>query len=455
VILGCAALGVGLGALARAESRNRGGLAARPVPNLISRSQHRQAMAWVGGEAIDFEYNRTSPYVLAKNVCIWRRFDNCADYNDVLHHDVKNTPVSLNYTFEHFLKSTRMTSAQEKAQVPGATVLFTVAHCRRYFRWNNLEHFVQELIALANFMDRYGDELAENALVWEASTAMFTGTNNNGFATDWYIESLKSILPPGVNTKKTVAANTYTCEQIPLATGGGGDALCFESLVAFPEPRTCAPPAFNPSVCNHFKSRTYQKFGFSPAPDVSKHVLALIRTDSQGWSNHDDAANDIAEHVKQVGGTTTTVFLNRSSMSLQEQVRWFMDAGVVVTTHGAHETNLMFARAGSFHIEYFKRNHLSVDFSTIALSCGVNYIAVHAKDTVFPSASKCSYNRHFVDLPMPLDFQLELLPALQVALVVQGHVSPFMIRTVSNGWNSADSVEEALIQYNWTEGQCR
>jgi len=308
-----------------------------------------------------------------------------------------------------------------------------------------------ELIHLANFVDQYGHEFAERALVWQAPTSLFTG-RGSGFTTDWYIQSLRSLLLHGEDANKK--QHIYTCEQLPLATGEG-DALCFDKLVAFAEPEGSAafsPKAFNPSVCNHFKSRVYQRFGLSPVPDVSNHVLVLIRTDDQGWSNHDESAKEIAGYVKQVGGTSTTVFLNRSSMSLRDQVRWFMDAGVVVTTHGAHETNLMFARARSFHIEYFKKNHRSPTFSSVAVSCGIRYIAVHSKGTCL---SFQNWSRHYMNVPMPLDFNIELRPALEVALRVPGHAiqenvaytRPFCIRTVSEGWFCARDIEGAKRYY--------
>jgi len=451
LILGCATFGVGLSSFARARLRKRGQLAALSTPNLISRSQHHQeAMDWVGGGVAEFEYNGTLPYAIASNVCIRRRFDDCAMFTG---HN-QDSKVSLNYTFERYLKITRMTSADEQAKVAGSTMLFTVSHCAKYARWDNIAHFSRELIPFANLVYRYGHELAEHALVWEAPEAVFAGTNN-GFKTDWFIQSLASLMLHGTNANKTVATNIYNCEEVPLASARGGDALCFERLVAFPEPQTCLNLPFNPSVCDFFKSRVYQRFGLSPAPEASKHVLALIRTDDQGWSNYDDAARDIAGYVKQVGGTANIVFLNQSSMSLQEQVRWFMDAGVIVTTHGAHEMNLMFARAGSFHIEYFKQNHISFAFSSAAWSCGINYIAVHAKDTFFPRPAGEHYTRKYMNLPMPLDFHLELLPALQVAIGAATHdlkenatdIHPFLIRTVSKGWASADSLQEARSQY--------
>mmetsp|Transcript_25689 Transcript_25689/g.73383 ORF Transcript_25689/g.73383 Transcript_25689/m.73383 type:complete len:505 (-) Transcript_25689:243-1757(-) len=453
LLLTCAAFGLGLcsgAALLFAVFHETGQLRTSSAPRSVKATpQFHQQASWVGDGVTEFERNEKSPYAVARDVCVWRRFEDCMTFTD--RNDLNAT--SLRYTFEHFLKITPMTLPMKQAQIPGSTVLFTASHSKRYLRWNNIAHFANELIHLANFVDGYGHEFAERALVWQAPESLFTGAGS-GFTTDWYIQSVRSLLLHGeiANTTPFI----YTCDQVPLTTGKE-HALCFERLVAFAEPRISE---FNPSVCNHFKSRVYHRFGLSPAPDVSSHVLVLIRTDGQGWSNHDEAAEEIARYTKRVGGTIITAFLNRSRMTLKEQVRWFMDSGVVVTTHGAHEMNLMFARAGSFHIEYFKQNHVSGTFRKVAVSCGIRYIAAHAKGTRF---SLHTWTRKYLDIPMPLDFHLELQPALQFALGVdvQGiqenapNTHPVMIRTVSEGWMCADDSEAAAELYDGSSNHSR
>lgn len=326
--------------------------------------------------------------------------------------------------------------------VRGSTVLFTVAHVHNYFRWDNIAHFARELIPLANLLHESGAHLGQNALVWEASQEKFTG-NGSGFTTDWYVQSLASELEHG-------ASGLYTCEQVPFASGAEG-GLCFEKLVAFPEPQGIDPPTFSDrSVCTHFQSRVYQRFGLSqlPVSSVVRSGLVLIRTDNQGWSNSNQAASEIRSYFEGVGGRTNTVFLNQSSMTLREQVSWFMNAGVVVTTHGAHEMNLLFSRPDSILVEYFKKNHWSFAFSKVALSCGLRYIAVHSKDTDFSSKT-----RRYLNKARPLDFRVELQPVLKLAMGkatdgVQDYSDcPFLIRTVSKGWKCAASVAEAKMIY--------
>jgi len=404
---------------------------------------------------------------VAKDVCVRRRFDDCHEFTRN-HFGAK---VSLSHTFKHWLDIRPATPSDAPSKIKGSTVLFTVAHCGEFFRWSNIAHFARELIPLANFIDEHGRELAQNALVWEAARPQLVGSREvGGVLSDWYLETLASELLHGEQGHQSMAKRIYACEQVPLASRGGR-SLCFERLVAFPGPPSCPPPTFSrPSVCGGFRSRVYQRLGLRPAARPhAQRVLVLVRTDRQGWSNHDQAAADIASYVEGAGGSADTVFLNHSHMTLREQVRWVMNAGVVVTTHGAHEMNLMFAREGSFHIEYFKRDHGSIAFSDVAASCGLHYVAAHSKDTRFAKFHGASGSRKYLDHPLPLDFGLELRPVLGIALGVDvantsevamhnltengTYSCPWLIATVSSGWGCVANKKEAAAFYGTLKGR--
>jgi capsular polysaccharide biosynthesis protein len=66
-----------------------------------------------------------------------------------------------------------------------------------------------------------------------------------------------------------------------------------------------------------------------------------------------------------------------TDLSLDEQINLFSGAEIIVATHGAGLTNLIFSDA-SYVIEIFQEGNFRKDFYAIATIIGSNYIAVNA-----------------------------------------------------------------------------
>jgi len=371
-----------------------------------------------GASAVGKLFQRNGSMMYAQNVCISRHFDCRTEFFDCNKHAFKHPylKVSLKNTFSKFMRVRR--AGPDEQKLPGATLLFSVAHLGRYFRWNNIAHFSKRAYPLEDYLEQYGRDELKQVVVWEAAKDQLLGTND-GFKTDWYEQLMALTLP--LAAAEDHRRLVYGCDDVPRrkagASSSGSEApICFEKLVAFEETpaRFRDPPFFrHVASCASFRSRALRYLHLDPQPSlrsVGGSVAALIRTDPQGWHNYPEMVRKMGEYVQGRGGDLRAVYLNTSKMTLREQVSWFNHAGVIVTTHGAQEANIAFAQQGATVIEYFKKNHYTYVFSNIAVACGVNYIAVHAENT-----TRC-WTRKWMNSPQPADFEAELKPALEVAM---------------------------------------
>jgi len=274
--------------------------------------------------------------------------------------------------------------------------------------WQNMEHFAETAVPLDRDLDTFGRDLAQNMLLWQAQQEVLFHRGLQ-FRTDWYQE-LASMLMASSHSNSSSASSASTilaCEDL------FAQQQCFEQLVIYRKPTAPFVTTDRPSA-HRLQRRALQRYHLQPVrPSASPYrVLVLLRVDEDGWSNYLEAGEAIEQHVAGFGGIANVELLDRVDLMLSEQVRWFSEASIFVSTHGSHQTNVLFMSEGAVFMEYFKPQCFSWAFAAIAAARGVTYHAVHAADT---NVSQC-FSRENMSARLPLDFDEELAPHFEMAL---------------------------------------
>lgn len=385
---------------------------------------------------------------VADFVCVSRKRPSCQPCKG------KDGYCHLKSTFEHLIENeihVQSMHGRDKANItviPGLTVLLSIDHGHSFMRWDNIAHYIQTIYPLSYHLELYGmRNSTRNAIVWQAKSDEFFGRQVGGFSTDWYEMITRFAL--GFQSDNTSMRHIHTCDDLPLLGARHHDTKqqCFEKLAVYEggSAKKCPPSMYwlvgDTTYCQKFTTSLRDWIHLKGPMTTSNRlsVLTLIRVDSQGWSNYVEAVQKIRDLVQFHGNSADFIYLNKSKMTLYQQLSWFQRSDVVVTTHGAHLTNSMFQRPGSAVIEYLQKQWLSFEFSSAAVHCGVRYFAAHAKGTNF---SRC-LNHEFMNAHLPLDFEKELKPVLEMAMDGESKRCAF----TAYGGHCADNFEEAWHYY--------
>lgn len=355
-----------------------------------------------------------SPFMVGKNLCVTPRSYDCeslesglAEMRETYGLEGKWSFVHAAEILPHMLDIQEMTPdlSQSADVVPGSTLLVSIYHVSTP-AWQNIEHYSETVVPLDGDLHEFGRDLAQNMLLWQAKEDVLL-SNSDGFNTDWYQEFANILMWPQNGSSGHSSQRLLACEDLFARQ------MCFEQLVIYRKP-VVPFTTVGMDVSRRLRARVLQWYDLQPGRPLTEPytILAFLRVDNQGWSNFLEAGEEIKQYALESGNRAQVEFLNKTSMTLIEQVRWLNEASVFVSTHGAHETNVLFMAEGTVLIEYFKLQHLSWDFSAIAAARGVFYHAAHAAGL---NTSECA-SRKNLNVWLPLDFFTELAPHLELGL---------------------------------------
>ena len=98
---------------------------------------------------------------------------------------------------------------------------------------------------------------------------------------------------------------------------------------------------------------------------------------------------------------------------IAEQIKWWSKQWLVVSPHGAHETNVMFMnRISAGLVEAFACGHQSTSFSIFARYANVPYYAAHELDNGDRHGCNKSIGRKYLDKPRNIDSTHDTLYAI-------------------------------------------
>jgi hypothetical protein len=373
--------------------------------------------------AFGFKHGTDPDICEAERICLTQiRDPPIKELNDSEIELAVNQSKLYTLVLKDYLKTTKVSN---QMTIPGTTLLVTIIHGQQLMEWSNIGHFA------ANFFPLIGRQAltrADRLLLWTVDEKSFMLQQKQ---TDWFSSVLDIISehesPKGNHTSK-----------MPLMFKLGNAEVCFEKLQLFSNPGWSGKPSLfsnQPAQCKTLRDRALAFFGLptptinmlSPSATVCKFlVTALVRDDDQSYSNIVPVTEKMRNFVNSRAGCFKAIWIpnditNNGKFSLRMQIEALYNSDILISTHGAQLTNLVFMKPGARIVEIFKCRHTSTDFLRAADGCNLKYYSTR---TTVPGLSHqyCNTNTRsrehgtYLNVLYNMNYEHDVKPVLSTAV---------------------------------------